>query len=854
MRLLELEVQNWGPHKQMICNLDASIVGIIGANGKGKSSLLTAISYAITGYLPMNKNMYIRELDKDDPEKSGKEYKALVRLKFEAKGSRGEIERTIWETGSARKLTWDDKTITKQAEVDSLMEDLMGADSAALRNAVFIRQGELANLVKGTPTERQEIMRKLMNLNFLAARADESKLQLRTLELRAAGADNSEMITDLQNRVKELETLLTSIVHDMRPFSNVEEKTPTYRRMRALKKRLDTWEAKRDWNEDQIQKLKLSLRKNADDVSRLNGQLEEYDRKVRELSKCDDLLLEYLEIDRRIRIDLWPKFSKEAEARAKLSEMPYSRNMVEKLMRGAEIMHEIDIAQVMYTEASGELEVKERKYEDMVKEVEEEEKAVKGMRDRVEEMKKNYSELQLDLSILKGDKEEEVCPVCGSTITKDNLLTALCLTPDNAIPYLESRLKEIQEKSKELAGKIKSRLDHKAQVEENIKHRKAAVEDLKLDCRSALEKIQNLKKELENLPADEEEKKRLDTLLSPEKVVEVRTKLAKMKSEYDEIEKDILSPEEMSALDDELKQTQANKKKLEKDIMDRWDNGNFPSRYEIEEEKKIYYAKMRDTSAKIRVIHTTEENLDKCVEEGREIESNILHTKEDITPLEDEIMNFINNEPYLLYDEEKSLEEQWENWRKTAGELESRYSDTQHRLIKEREKLEQEKEKKQKAKKIKEVAQEMQVVTKMLSRDGLPAAFTQAVFDHLTSVVQQLLTDMEAGFQVEVDPMTSCSFLFTNNNGYKMPQDALSGGQAVRLALAMLLAAQRVILPEVGLLILDEPTSHVDAAGVESMRSLFSELATLLQNAGMQLIVVDHNPALQAGFTQLIEL
>lgn len=854
MKLLELEVQNWGPHKQMICNLDASIVGIIGANGKGKSSLLTAIAYAITGYLPMPKNMYIRELDKDDPEKSGKEYKALVRLKFEAKGGRGEIERTIWETGSARKLLWDDKTITKQAEVDSLMEDLMGADSAALRNAVFIRQGELANLVKGTPAERQEIMRKLMNLNFLAARAEESKLQLRTLELRAAGADNSELIKDLEGRVEELEELLTSITHDIRPFSLVEEKNPTYRKWRALKKQLDTWEAKRDWNEDQIQKLKLSLRKNADDVPRLNEKLEEYDKKVRELSKCDDLLLEYLVVDREIRIDLWPKFTREAEARSRLSDMPYSKTMVDKLVRGAEILHEIDLTQVAFTEAKGELAKREQKYLDMEKEIEEDGKAVKSMKDRVEELKKNYSELQLDLSILKGDKEEEVCPVCGSTITKDNLLTALCLTSENATPYLESRLKEIQEKSKELAGKIKSRLDHKAQVEENIKHRKAAVEDLQLDCRSALEKLQNLKKELESLPADEEEKKVLDTQLSPEKVIEARTKLAKMKSEYDEIEKDLLSPEEMSTLDEELKKAQATKKNLEKGIMDRWDKGNFPSRYEIEEEKKVYYAQMRDVSAKIRVIHTTEESLDKCIEEGKEIATKILELQTDLATFQAEIEMLIDNEPCLLYDEEKSLEEQWENWIKTAGELMGRYTDTQHRVIQEREKLAQAREKKKKAKKLKEVANEMQVVTKMLSRDGLPAAFTQAVFGYLTSVVQQLLTDMEAGFQVEVDPMTSCSFLFTNNNGYKMPQEALSGGQAVRLALAMLLAAQRVILPEVGLLILDEPTSHVDATGVESMRALFSELATLLQNAGMQLIVVDHNPALQAGFTQLIEL
>jgi DNA repair exonuclease SbcCD ATPase subunit len=82
----------------------------------------------------------------------------------------------------------------------------------------------------------------------------------------------------------------------------------------------------------------------------------------------------------------------------------------------------------------------------------------------------------------------------------------------------------------------------------------------------------------------------------------------------------------------------------------------------------------------------------------------------------------------------------------------------------------------------------------------------------------------------------------------------LSGGQKVRLSIAFLVAVQRLIIPEVGLLILDEPSTHLDSAGVESLRELLMSLSTLLQNTNSQVWVVDHNPALQAALGACVNL
>jgi ABC-type sulfate/molybdate transport systems ATPase subunit len=116
---------------------------------------------------------------------------------------------------------------------------------------------------------------------------------------------------------------------------------------------------------------------------------------------------------------------------------------------------------------------------------------------------------------------------------------------------------------------------------------------------------------------------------------------------------------------------------------------------------------------------------------------------------------------------------------------------------------------------------------------------------------------MGSNFNVIPDPERACSFLFVrtdNSSKFEMQQEQLSGGQAIRLALALLLACQQLILPDIGLLVLDEPSSHIDSEGVEQMRDLFISLRSVLQNTHMQLIIVDHNEKLTTSFETTIVL
>ena len=82
-----------------------------------------------------------------------------------------------------------------------------------------------------------------------------------------------------------------------------------------------------------------------------------------------------------------------------------------------------------------------------------------------------------------------------------------------------------------------------------------------------------------------------------------------------------------------------------------------------------------------------------------------------------------------------------------------------------------------------------------------------------------------------------------------MPQTQLSGGQRVKMAEAFLLALQEIVIPDVGLLVLDEPTTHLDSASREGFRDMLEDLQDVLQRKECQVIVCDHCseilPALQ---------
>ena len=82
----------------------------------------------------------------------------------------------------------------------------------------------------------------------------------------------------------------------------------------------------------------------------------------------------------------------------------------------------------------------------------------------------------------------------------------------------------------------------------------------------------------------------------------------------------------------------------------------------------------------------------------------------------------------------------------------------------------------------------------------------------------------------------------------------LSGGQRVRLCTSFLLACQKELVSDVGLMTFDEPSTHLDSECVESLNTLFQELQQLFKGSDYQIWISDHHPKLETSFNKTLKL
>jgi len=162
MRILKIKLVNFGKHAKFEADFDASVVGLTGVNGSGKSTILTAIEYLFTGDVPDTISSYIKLGEK----------KAVLSLEFMKKGMRGIIKREILPSGTKRELTWDGEKFKRASEVQGMLDDILNVDKAALHNALFIAQGALAKLLSGAQGERETLYSKMLLIDHLKKRGD----------------------------------------------------------------------------------------------------------------------------------------------------------------------------------------------------------------------------------------------------------------------------------------------------------------------------------------------------------------------------------------------------------------------------------------------------------------------------------------------------------------------------------------------------------------------------------------------------------------------------------------------------------------------------------------------------------
>lgn len=144
-----LKMVNWRAYDQREVHFKKGLTFLMGANGTGKTSMLEAISYALTGEAALFKRSDRAQLLKDSA-KPG-----TVTLRFKVQGTNYEIHRTQNpdRAGNAVMVCLSDqKTLARtHASITAQVEKLLGVSDEFLRRIVYMPEGEVFNFLNAPP-------------------------------------------------------------------------------------------------------------------------------------------------------------------------------------------------------------------------------------------------------------------------------------------------------------------------------------------------------------------------------------------------------------------------------------------------------------------------------------------------------------------------------------------------------------------------------------------------------------------------------------------------------------------------------------------------------------------------------
>ena len=818
MKIKKLHLKNIGRHHNLVFDCDAPVVGLIGANGSGKTTILESVSIGLTGEGSDNLDTYI----------SHGETKGSIVLDFTSHQD-GQIVRELGKTNK-RTLTWEGVPHTKAKDVDARMSEIMKADKDSVRQAIFIKQGKLQNMLFDTTANRTALFVDLVNLAYLSKheRAIDGKIK----HLQTLVADLEPQRIALEQQVATAEAARDARQTELDGMPDRQEEID------AVVMRLSDWARMEELNAKLIE-IRPQVREQRDALSKLGG------KDVAEMTvQCDNLAatcrlltanmqsIQQGIVELRERRGVQENLTKAEQTVAAIGQILASINRVKQqtvvtecqtALRRFDEWGRIKVTlanttarhKMTTTLLAG---LKAPAVSREVLNAETEVLSSQGFR---------LKQLTEWLAFREGIKgcigADGQCPECGlkvshpeevseceiqklrlaiqqeqlaytAAVAANSAAVKICQTYENQFAQLSRAATDLSDTLKQLLAEGEALAD---------------VTDLDVDATKAKEK---------------EAQEQLITLQANE--IAFRSAISnKARHEASLNMLPIRDPAQFN--DDTFLQA-----KSQADLA-----------YRIHADALALKDRLVKVTADLNNIAKTEQDL-----VAQQLELSLkMSTEGDFEDADhrtvkttDELSVYLAT---LRYEQEARSQKTGEVTQATlnVNTVGAVLQDLMERIAKDV--------------KVAKCIQSLQGIKTVLSE--LPEQYVNYKFEQIAEVTQRYLSELTTSFAVSVDPTKPLSFQFTRcdeEKFFNLPQSKLSGGQRVRLSLAFLLAVGEILVPEVGLLVLDEPTLSLDEEGVESLAQFLTELNTKLENTDYQVWVVDHHPALMPCFRKCLIL
>lgn len=845
MRIKKLSIKNLGKHRQLDAVLDGSVVGLMGPNGSGKSTILKLIHFLITGWTPA-KETQESFLRKVDPEFETEPTQGTAEIEFYAQGNTYRLMRKIGSPSSRKLAKLDefgveikDETYTRADDIQATLTDILGADKYALDNAVFPEQGALDKILFGSQAEREELLVKLLLLGHMQKVADVAagKIKLLSAEIQ----DFSTLYDELQSSRNAAEAELAKAEEKLVRTRSYDSEIKLYDDWLSVQESLVTHgqtvlsatnnarvnQEKRDQLLGaKSAELKISLTTVEDLegwVSKLDNKITDTNKQLVDAQNLRTRIIQYQHLASRER-DLMAQL---AQALADMPEEPPAGELEALLKRVRDQDQRASSERVMeeMTEAG-------RKHRETlniitaeVKELEAQQEHFLTAKRVLEDEIALYKTVTDTCKIALESKCTADCPVCGENVSHDKL--------QKRFEIFDVKLKSTQEKLRILVKEIN-------EFNTRLRDKTIARDQSQASVDVCIRQYKSNKDVFDAIPLE-------DVFALREKVNE----LNKIEATRAEIAKRVVKLKmDINTLRFNLSAYTAE----DIEIFNANDPAGLETACAAMQEKVINWKdKLTDlnkTLASVKEYQTiadmetrrSVEYKNKCIE--------LEHKKNELYVSFSPALNALiaaggdvktklteaNKEFIQLQATTKQLKEQANGVKKRLKEIEDKI------------RLDEEKRK---------VIADLQRVVAAFSRQGIPMAYVQHKFDSLVSMAQENLEIMDANFAIIPHPTKPVSLQFyrVDEPGQVLfDHDKLSGGQKVRLSIAFLLAVQQLVIPDLGFLVLDEPSTHLDEEARENLKELLLNLNQQLETTDTQILVCDHAKELEPAFVNVIQL
>ncbi|ALM93286.1 SMC family ATPase [Fusobacterium polymorphum] len=679
MIIKKVQLENYRSHSNSTVEFTKGVNLILGKNGRGKTSILEAIS-----------TVMFNTKDRSGKE-TGKSY-----IKFGEKSSKVEIDfiandgreynlKTEFFKTKPKKQTLKDIIGSEyDGDIQEKLEELCGIKKGfeeTYENIVIAKQNEFINIFKAKPKDREEIFNKIFNTqiykemydSFLKEAIDKYKFEKENLDSK---------ISSLKEHMEDKEQITNFLKEEKEVEKNLQD---NFKNINVVSKNLENEIKDYETTEIELNNLVKNIKDEENKIKKYLSLLKENIIEAKQAKKSKIIVketknsyLEYLEIENRLK-----------DLRENLD------NLLEEQKLNTQYQNNIKILKLNNENLKTDiinLEENISKNSEKKENLENEISELKAKEENLDLKLKKYINLLDKLEKLENFKDKKLEDKLKKTteidILKKELVSKNDLFKIINIEELEKKLYNFQELEKEL----KLLEEQKIIFETEIKTLKKSSKELSNKiCPFLNEKCQNLEdkeaedyfsskisikiEDLENLKKNIEEK----TQILVEKVV-----FEDKKKQYFELEKSIKDLE-LSLKNEEinLKEIELDIKNLDMDIQKLIENQEFKNSQMLREKKKELEVELRNLNLdeKRENLKNLLENLEiekeKILKNQNSIENNLKEideyskkikedTNKNIESIKSEIKTFENKlddlkNPYNEYLKNNVLAEDLDN-------------------------------------------------------------------------------------------------------------------------------------------------------------------------------------------------